>query len=134
MAQAVLLTADSVVAAASRVLAAPAAGPALAAPRAVLLVVAAPPLFLLHPAMVVATPPTAVAATPPALFLFLLPLLLDRVEPDGPRRPLCDRGSLDFLDHRTGVLRKPVTAGPVTYSDRIPLDPDRGGSGAPSCS
>jgi len=63
---------------------------------------------------------------PLALFLFLLPPLLDGVEPDGPRRLLRDRRSLDLLVRGAGVLRKPVAAGPVTYSDRIPLDPRTG--------
>jgi hypothetical protein len=63
---------------------------------------------------------------PLALFLFLLPPLLNGVEPDGPRHPLRDKGSLDLLVRGPGVLRKPVTAGPVTYSDRIPLDPRMG--------
>jgi len=60
---------------------------------------------------------------PLALFLFLLPLLLDGVEPDVTRRPLRDRGSLDLLVHVAGVLQEPITAGPVTNSDRIPLAP-----------
>jgi len=70
--------------------------------------------------------PQLLLLLPLALFHFLLPLLLDGVEPDGPRRPLRDRGSLDLLIHGPGVLRKTVTAGPVTYSDRIPLDPGLG--------
>jgi len=63
---------------------------------------------------------------PLALFLFLLLLLLDGVEPNGLRRPLRHRGSLDLLVHGVGLLQKPITAGPVTYSDRIPLDPRSG--------
>ena len=41
---------------------------------------------------------------PLVLFPFLLPPLLDGVEPDGPRHPLRDRGSLDLLIHGAGVL------------------------------
>ena len=63
---------------------------------------------------------------PLAFFLSSLPLLLDGVEPDGPRRPLRDGRSLDLLVHGAGVLRKPVATRPVTYSDRIPLDPRSG--------
>jgi len=58
---------------------------------------------------------------PLVLFLFLLPLLLDGVEPDGPRRPLRDRGSLDLHVHGAGALREPIIAGPATNSARIPL-------------
>jgi len=63
---------------------------------------------------------------PLVLFLFLLSLLLDGVEPDGPRRPLRDKGSLGLLIHGAGVFREPITAGPITNSDRIPLDPRSG--------
>jgi len=59
-------------------------------------------------------------------FLSSLPLLLDRMEPDRPRCPLRDGRSLDLLVHGAGVLRRPVAAGPVTYCDRIPLDPRSG--------
>jgi len=63
---------------------------------------------------------------PLALLLLLLPLLLDGVELDGPRRPPRNRGSLDLLVHGPAILRKLVTDGHVTYSDRIPLDPRSG--------
>ena len=125
VARAVLLTADSSAAAASRAPAAPAADPAPAAPRAGPLVVAAP-LLLLLPVVAVAAPTAAVAASPARALPLPFPLLLDGVEPDGPRRPLHDRGSLDLLVHGPGVLRKTVTAGPLTYSDRSPLDPRSG--------
>jgi len=59
-------------------------------------------------------------------FLSSLPLLLDGVEPDGPRHPLRDGGSLNLLVHEAGVLRKPVATGSVTYCDRILLDPRSG--------
>ena len=95
--------------------AAPTAGPPPAAPQAVPLVAASPPLLLLLPAAVVAPHPAAVAASPART-----------LQPDGPRHPLRDKGSLDLLVRGPGVLRKPVTAGPVTYSDRIPLDPRMG--------
>lgn len=64
VARAVLLTADSLVATASRVPAAPAAGLAPAALRASLLVAAAPPLLLLLPTVAVAAPPAAAVVTP----------------------------------------------------------------------
>ena len=63
---------------------------------------------------------------PLALFLFLLPPLLDEVEPDGPRCPLRDRGSLDLLIHGAGVLRESIATGPITNSDRIPHAPRLG--------
>jgi len=59
------------------------------------------------------------------LFL-LLPMLLDGVKPGRLGRPLRDVRGLGFLVHRTGVLRRPVAARPITYSDRIPLDPRSG--------
>jgi len=59
------------------------------------------------------------------LFLFL-PLLLDGAKPGRPGRPLRDGGGFDLFVHRTGVLRRPIAVGPVTYSDRIPLDPRSG--------
>jgi len=58
-----------------------------------------------------------------ALLFLLLPLLLDKAKPGRPGCPLRDGRSLGLLVHRTGVLQRPVTAGPITYSDRIPLDP-----------
>ena len=60
------------------------------------------------------------------LFFLFLPLLFDRVEPNGPRcPPRCGRG-LDLLVHRAGVPRRPITARPITYSDRICLNPRLG--------
>jgi len=41
---------------------------------------------------------------PLAFFLSSFPLLLDRVKPDGPRRPLRDGRSLHLLVHGAGVL------------------------------
>jgi len=63
---------------------------------------------------------------PLALLLLLLPLLLDRMEPDGPRRPLCGGRGLDLLVHGVDVLGRPIAVGPVTYCDRILLDPRAG--------
>ena len=62
----------------------------------------------------------------PALFLFLLPLLFDGVEPDGPRRPLCDGRSLDLLIYGVGILRGPITAGPIANGNGIPHAPRLG--------
>jgi len=61
-----------------------------------------------------------------ALLLLSLPLLLDRAKPDGLGCPLRDGRGLDLLVHRAGVLRRPVATGPITYGDRIPLDPRSG--------
>ena len=126
VARAVLLTADSVVAAASGVPAAPAAGPTPVAPRAILFVVAALPFLLLRPAAVVAAPLAAVAASPARALPLPSSSSPRRSGADGPRRPLRDWGSLDLLACGAGVLRKPVVARPVTYSDRIPLGPITG--------
>jgi len=71
---------------------------------------------------------------PLALLLLFLPLLLDRMDTDGPRRPLCGGRGLDLLVHGVVVLRRPVDARPATYCDRILLDPRTGRLGAPSCS
>jgi len=68
-----------------------------------------------------------------ALLLLFLPLLLDAVKPGGPGRPPRDERSLGLLVHRTGIPRSPIAARPITYGDRVPLDPGSGGSGAPSC-
>jgi len=57
------------------------------------------------------------------LFFLFLPLLFDRVEPDGPRCPPRGGRGLDLLVHRTGVPQRPIAARPVTYSDRICLSP-----------
>jgi hypothetical protein len=61
-----------------------------------------------------------------ALLFLLIPLLLDGAKPGRPGRLLCNKGGFDLLVYRTGVLRRPVAAGPITYSDRIPLDPRSG--------
>jgi len=61
-----------------------------------------------------------------ALLFLLLPLLLDGAKPGRPGHPFRGGGGLDLLVHRTGALRRPVAAGPITYSDRIPLDPRSG--------
>jgi hypothetical protein len=63
---------------------------------------------------------------PLALFLFLLPPLLDGVEPDGPRRPLCDGRSLDLLIYGVGILRGPSTTRPTTNGNGIPYAPRLG--------
>jgi hypothetical protein len=63
---------------------------------------------------------------PLTLFFFLLPPLLDGVEPDGPRRPPRDGGSLELLIHGAGVLRGPVAARPIADSNRIPRIPRSG--------
>jgi len=63
---------------------------------------------------------------PLALFLLLLPPLLDGVEPDGPRRPLRDRGGLDLLIHGAGILREPITAEPIANGNGIPHAPRLG--------
>ena len=59
------------------------------------------------------------------LFLFL-PLLLDGAKPGRPGHLPRDKRSLGLLVHRTGIPRSPVAARPITYSDRIPLDPRSG--------
>jgi len=59
------------------------------------------------------------------LFLFL-PLLLDGAKLGRPGHPLRDERGLGLLIHRTSILRRPVAARPITYSDRIPLDPRSG--------
>jgi len=68
-----------------------------------------------------------------ALLLLFLPLLLDGAKPGGLGRPPRDERSLGLLVHRTGIPQSPVAARPITYGDRVPLDPSLGGSGAPSC-
>ena len=60
------------------------------------------------------------------LLFILLPLLLDGAKPDRPGRPLRDERGLGLLVHWTGILRSAVAARPITYSDRIPLDPRSG--------
>ena len=67
-----------------------------------------PPLFSFF------FPPQLLLRLPLALLLFLLPPLLDGVEPDGPRRPLHDRGSLDLFFQGVNVLREPIATGPIT--------------------
>jgi len=61
-----------------------------------------------------------------ALLFLLLPLLLDGAKPGRPGCPLRDGGGLDLFVHRSGILRSLVATGPITYSDRIPLDPRSG--------
>ena len=78
--------------------------------------------FLLQPLLLLRLLPRLLLAP---LFLFLPPLL-DGAKPSRPGRPLRDVRGLGFLVHRTGVLRRPVAARPITYSDRIPLDPRSG--------
>ena len=63
---------------------------------------------------------------PLTLFFFLLPPLLDGVEPDGPRRPLCDGRSLDLLIYGVGILRGPSTTRPTTNGNGIPYAPRLG--------
>jgi len=63
---------------------------------------------------------------PLALFFFLLPPLLDGVEPDGPRRLLCDGRSLDLLICSVGVLRGLSTTRPITNGNGIPHAPRLG--------
>ena len=64
----------------------------------------------------------------PLLLLFLL-LLLDGAKPGRPGRPSRNKRSLGLLVRRPGIPRSPATVGPVTYGDRIPLDPRSGGLG-----
>ena len=59
------------------------------------------------------------------LLLFLL-LLLDGAKPRRPGRPPRNERSLGLLVRRPGIRRSPVAARPVTYGDRIPLDPRSG--------
>ena len=59
------------------------------------------------------------------LFLFL-PLPLDGAKPGRPGRPPRDERSLGLFVRRTGIPRSPDAARPITYSDRIPLDPISG--------
>jgi len=63
---------------------------------------------------------------PLAFFLFLFPPLLDGVEPDGPRCPLRNRGSLDLLIHGAGILRGPITVGPIANGNGVPHAPRLG--------
>jgi len=63
------------------------------------------------------------------LLLLFLPLLLDGAKPGVPRHPSRDVRSLGLLVHRTGIPRSPVAARPITYGDRVPLDPRTGGLG-----
>jgi len=79
------------------------------------------PFFLLQPLLLLRLLPRLLLA-----LLSLLPLLLDGAKTGRPGRPLHDGRGLGLLVHRTGVLRRPVAAGPITYSDRIPLDPRSG--------
>jgi len=60
------------------------------------------------------------------IFFFLLPPLLDRVEPDGPRRPFRDRRGLDLFIHDTGILREPITTGSIANGNGIPHAPRLG--------
>ena len=60
------------------------------------------------------------------LLLFLL-LLLDRAKPGRPGHPSRNKRSLGLLVRGPGIPRSPDAAGPVTYGDRIPLDPRSGG-------
>jgi hypothetical protein len=60
------------------------------------------------------------------LFFLFLPLLFNRVEPDGPRCPPRGGRGLNPVVHRAGVPRSPVAARPITYNDRIPLGPRSG--------
>jgi len=78
--------------------------------------------FLLQPLFLLKLLPRLLLA----LLFLLLPLLLDGAKPGRPGRPLHDERSLGLLVHRTGILRRPVTVRPITYSDRIPLDPRSG--------
>jgi hypothetical protein len=61
-----------------------------------------------------------------ALLLFFLLLLLEGAKPGRPGRPSRNKRSLSLLIHRKGIRRGPITAGPITYGNGIPLDPRSG--------
>ena len=84
--------------------------------------------FLLQPLLLLQLSPRLLLA----LLFLLFPLFLDGAKPGRPGRPLRDGGGLDLFVHRSGVLRSPVAARPITYSDRIPFDPGSGRLGGPS--
>jgi len=63
------------------------------------------------------------------LLILFLPLLLDGANPGRLGRPSCNERSLGLLVHRTGIPRSPVAARPITYGNRIPIDPRSGGLG-----
>ena len=63
------------------------------------------------------------------LLLLFLPLLLDGAKPSGPRRLSHDVRSLGLLVRWADVPRRPTAARPITYGDRIHLDPRTRGLG-----
>jgi hypothetical protein len=60
------------------------------------------------------------------IFFFLLPPLLDGVEPDGPRRPFHNRRGLHLFIHGTGILREPINTGSIANGNGIPHAPRLG--------
>jgi len=60
------------------------------------------------------------------LFVFLLPPLLDGVEPDEPRRPFRDRRGLDLFIRGAGILREQIATGPVADGDWVSHSPKLG--------